>query len=863
MKFLLPLLILACSAVMATAQDISPTPAPPPAEKAPMEAAELPKTASQFLRTEKAPPRSSAGSTRYASKKEPVRVPRFTAPPVIDGQINDLVWQDAAVFGDFLQTQPGDNVAPSHPMEVYMGYDAKNLFVAFKVKQPKDTIRATMKRRDDLGNEDFVGMYLDTFNDKRQAYFIFLNPFGIQTDGIMTDGRGEDGSVDLIMTSKGQLTDDGYVVEVAIPFKSLRYEAGKGKVWGVHLFRRVRGNNNELQSWMPNDRNRSGSLIQSGHITGLEDISTTRQLEINPSFTVSQSGRRSRYTFDGDPAGRYINEGVKGEFGMTAKFSLTPTITLDFAYNPDFAQVEADAPVSTANLRFPVFFPEKRPFFLERIEIFQSGLQVVNTRAIVDPDIAAKITGRRGNNTFGIMYASDNGTSGNLNEDQQEALLECALERQRAGGTAFCPNERIYDKNAEIGVFRFKRDIGRQHNLGFMATTYNFVDRHNNTAGLDGRWQLNKKSVAEFQVVGTNTRGYFYNPNTNADEYRTGNGLGYRVWAERVGRNLYMNYLAQGRSADYRADVGFNSRYDTNYAGSFIRYRTDQDAKKKIIYREFWNETNISYDWQGRGQYLITNTRGTLVLQRQTYIGANLQFGKEWVYENEFGPIRNANQAGAFFGPDAKRSSPFQAVQGFIETTPNKKLFLMFFADYTSGQMDYDFGAGLEGQRASPAYLEWVALCNANPNACVGEGAVKPPALDPGPGNQLTLESTIRYQPTQAFQTQLNYTKRRLVRHDTGEVAFDDNLFSSRSTYQFTRSTFARLRLDYSTLNRRLAPQLVVGWTPSPGTALYAGYTDNISYNGYNPYNGVREPGLITNGRTFFIKASYLFRKSF
>ena len=137
------------------------------------------------------------------------------------------------------------------------------------------------------------------------------------------------------------------------------------------------------------------------------------------------------------------------------------------------------------------------------------------------------------------------------------------------------------------------------------------------------------------------------------------------------------------------------------------------------------------------------------------------------------------------------------------------------------------------------------------------------PRLDPGPGNQLTLQSTIRYQPTTAFQTQLDYTRRRLVRHDTGLVAFDDNLFSSRSTYQFTRNSFARLRLDYSTLNKHVRLQLVVGWTPNPGTAIYLGYTDDLSYNGYNPYTHRFESGLRGNGRTFFIKASYLFRKSF
>ena len=798
--------------------------------------------------TSKAPPKPDAPTPRYASKKEPVRIPRFEVPPVIDGQMNDLVWQNAAAFGDFLQTQPGDNLPPSEPMEVFMGYDAKNLFVAFRVKQKPETVRATVKRRDDLSNEDFVGIYLDTFNDKRQAYFIFLNPLGIQTDGIFTEGRGEDGSVDILMESKGTLTEDGYIVEAAIPFKSLRYEAGKDKVWGLHLFRRVRHNNNELQSWMPNDRSVSSSLNQSGHITGLEEISTTRQLEINPSFTVSQTGRRTKFTFDGDPAGRYVNDGIKGEFGMTAKFGLTPTITLDFAYNPDFAQVEADAPISTANLRFPVFFPEKRPFFLERIEMFQSGLQVVNTRAIVDPDIAAKLTGRRGKNTFGLMYASDNGTPGNLSKDDREDLSRCIQQRQSNPATAntLCDDERIFGKNADIGVFRYKRDIGQQHNLGIFATTYNFVDRHNHTGGFDGRFRFDKKTVAEFQILGTHTRGYFFDPKQGKDVYRTGNGVGYRVWAERAGRNLYMNYLAQGRSPYYEAKVGFTNRVDTNYAGSFIEYTTDRDAKKSIIYKQFWNETNISYDWKGRAQYFITNTRGGIGLQKQTFIGANVQLGFERVYENEFGKVRTATQEGAFFGRPERRA-PFKAVQGIFETTPNKQWYLFLFMDYTWGIMEYDFGAGPDFPRVSRAALLF------------GQGA----ALDPGPGDQFTLESTIRYQPTTAFQTQLNYTKRRMVRHDTGLVAFDDNLFSSRSTYQFTRNTFARIRIDYSTLNRRIRPQFVAGWTPSPGTALYIGYNDDINYNGYNPFTRAHEPGFRGNGRTFFIKASYLFRKSF
>ena len=799
----------------------------------------------------------------YVRKDAPAKIPRVAAPPVIDGQLNDAVWQNAAVFGDFLQTNPGDNIEPANPTEFLMAYDASNLYIAFRVKQPRDKIRATVARRDNIFDDDYVGVFLDTFNDKRQAYCFFFNPLGVQADGTFSEGRGEDYSVDIVMDSKGALTEDGYTVEAAIPFKSLRYEAGKNKQWGIHIYRRVKYNNNELDSWMRNNRSVSGSLTQAGHITGLEDISTTRQIEINPSFTVSQTGRRTRFTLDQNPAGRFVNDGIKGEFGMTAKFGLTPTITLDFAYNPDFAQVEADAPVSTANVRFPIFFQEKRPFFLERIDIFRSGLNVVNTRAIVDPDIAAKLTGRRGKNTFGIMYASDN-APGNYSKDERQSLAQCRIARL-TDADRVCGIDRFVDKNADIGVLRFKRDIGRENSLGMFATTYNFVDRHNNTGGFDGRFRLDPKTVLEFQAIGTTTRGNFYDPDLDRSLYRTGNGLGYRVFLERSGRNLYMNYMLQGRSANYRADVGFTDRVDTNYAGSFIRYQTDSNAKKAIINKRIQTSTNVSFDWKGRAQYFFNDVQGQLALQKQTYIGLDVQYGFERVYENEFGANRNAVRPGAFFGPRPERGNDFKAMQAYIETTPNKQFYIYVFMDYTAGIMEYDFGAGPAFPRASAAYvsyLEQLQQCSvpAPPAFCNG---LEAPGLDPGPGDQLTLQSTIRYQPTSAFQTKLDYTKRRLVRNDTHRVAFDDNLFSWRSTYQFTRNTFARLRLDYSSLNRHVRPQLVVGWTPSPGTAIYLGYNDDVSYNGYNPYTGRLEPGLRGNGRSFFIKASYLFKRSF
>lgn len=790
------------------------------------------------------PGKTDLPSKAFVRKDAPVRIPKLAAPPVIDGVLNDAAWQNAALFGEFLQTNPGDNVPPSSPVEVMMGYDAKTLYIAFHVYEDKSKVRASIARRDNIFDDDYVGVYLDTFNDQRQAYCFFFNPLGIQADGTFAEGNGENYSVDLVYTSKGVLTEDGFTIEAAIPFKALRYTAGKDKNWGLHIFRRFKANNNELDSWMPGNRNVSGSLSKAGKITGLEGIETARQFEISPSITLSESGRRTRYTFDGDPTGRHVNDGVKADIGFTAKLGLTPTTTLDFAYNPDFAQVEADAPVTSANQRFPIFYSEKRPFFLERIDMFKSPMNLVNTRSIVDPDVAAKLTGRAGKNTYGLILASDN-APGNYSPDEREDLLRCQLARN-SDPAKVCSLERFMDKNATVGVLRFKRDVGKESNIGLFGTSYSFIDNHNHTAGLDGRLRLDKKTVFEFQVVGTNSRRNFYSPELDKNEYRTGNGLGYSAWLEHAGRNLYMNFLATGNSRDYRANVGFTSRTDTNFLGSFIQYQTERDAKKKIISKRLNNSTNIRYDWAGRSQYATSNTQGMLALQKQTFVGAGFQWGYERVFEHEFGPVRSATRPGAFFGPSSERSAYQKDFYTFVESTPNKLLFASVVVDYTWGQMDYDFGGGRKYPRASAGAVYFHS-----------------DQLDPGPGNQLTIDTTFRLQPTTALQTQLNFTKIRMVRQDTGLVAFDDNIISSRTTYQFSRYVYTRLRLDYSTLSQRLRPQLVFGWTPSPGKAIYVGYSDDFNRNGWNPYNGVREPGLVSNGRTFFIKMSYLFKKSF
>src|SRR5688572_3540086 len=275
------------------------TPAKPPAVVSPTPAvtASAQPTPSASPGTNKLTGNGAAPATAKGSfvlppeKANPVTIPRFDKPPVIDGKLDEEVWQKAVVLKDFYQIQPGDNVPPSKPTEVLLGYDPKFLYIAFKATDEPDKVRATVAKRDNIFQDDYVGFFLDTFNDKRKAFEVFFNPLGIQGDGILTEGRGEDFSVDLLMESKGIIHETGFNVEVALPFKSIRFEAGKGKLWGAHFFRRIKRFENELDSWMPFNRSVDSNMSQAGHLTGLEGISVERAIELIPSLTVSQNSR--------------------------------------------------------------------------------------------------------------------------------------------------------------------------------------------------------------------------------------------------------------------------------------------------------------------------------------------------------------------------------------------------------------------------------------------------------------------------------------------------------------------------------------------------------------------------------------------
>lgn len=832
-------------------------------------------------------------------KLAPVKIPKIETALTIDGKPDEEMWKQAAVFKDFYQTSPGDNIAPSRPTEAFMMYDEKHLYIAFKCWDEKDKIRASVAKRDEVTGEDNVRLWLDTYNDQRRAYVLAFNPFGIQQDGIYTEGQGADFSVDIVMESKGVIEEWGWSVEIKIPFKSLRYTAGKGKMWGFNAARNIDRFNDEFDQWLPDDRNISGFLVKHGKITGLDEIKTERTLEIVPSITVSETGSRKRTIPNSgfnnprgrfDPVfnpfgiqepGKFTNDPAKQDIGVNIKYTITPNVTLDAAINPDYAEIEADAPVVTANQRFPIFFQEKRPFFLEGKEIFETALSPFYSRTIVDPDMAAKLTGKIGKVSFGFLAASDN-APGNYSEDERTNLAICQ-ELQLTDPSRVCALDEFVDKNALFGVLRVKRDFGVNNNVGFFATARVFPQNRNFVGGFDGTFKLDPKTVMTFQVLGTHSKKRFFDSDfflrddlsRGADPYRSGNGFGY-YWSLDYTTDRHGYFLeALGRTSDYRADAGFTRRTNTNTIFGVNRFSTKSKPKSTLI-RASWNQfARMNFDWNGRSQGALIGTNVNLSLQGNLFIYAEGGWGYERLFEEEFGFKRNParNVEGAFFGaPERSTHQPYFSVNA--NKTVSKKLSLYGFIGSIFNAYDFDFGGGGKFLRVSPAYrayltsaafqnyLQALAAWQANP---VGNRPEPPnePGLDPGTGWQFDVNVGGEYKPIDPLRISLDVTKSRLKRNDNGETAFDTNIFSMRSTYQFSRFTYTRLRLDYDTLSRRVGGQFLFGWNPNPGTAFYVGYNDNFNYNGFSPYTGQLEPRFERNSRTFFIRASYLFRKSF
>ncbi|MDQ3289417.1 MAG: carbohydrate binding family 9 domain-containing protein [Pseudomonadota bacterium] len=402
----------------------------------------------------------------------PLSAPRVDADITVDGQLDEAAWQQATRVELSYEIQPGDSTDASVATTAYIAHTDDALLIAFDARDPEPSqIRAFLRDRDALFRDDHAGVMLDTFDDQRRAYQFFVNPLGVQADRVKEEASGkEDDAWDGLWTSAAQITDSGYRIEMRIPFATLRFRSADGaRRWGVRFLRARPRENPYLYANQRIERGARCDLCSMRKLEGFAGIGQGRGLEITPTLTVAQAQSREESGWRG--------EGVQIEPGVDVAWTPSPSLTLSATLNPDFSQVESDTAQLDLSTNFALFFPEKRPFFLEAADTFSTPLQVLYTRQIADPDFGVRVTGRAGSDAYGAVLARDAGT---------QLLIPGAL------GSRF----RLLDRPSDAAFARYRHDFEGQASVGAVMTARNGDGYHNALAGFDGRWQRGNHTLS-------------------------------------------------------------------------------------------------------------------------------------------------------------------------------------------------------------------------------------------------------------------------------------------------------------------------------------------------------------------------------
>ncbi|HYI13638.1 MAG TPA: DUF5916 domain-containing protein [Thermoanaerobaculia bacterium] len=529
-----------------------------------------------------------------------------TAPIRIDARLDEPAWAAATAVPVAYEWYPSDNTAAPVETEALVTYDERNLYVAFRAKDPQPArIRARYSERDAASEDDLVGFYIDPFNDDRRAYQFRVNPLGVQIDAINSDVEGtEDLTWDAIWDSAGMLTADGYVVEVSVPLQQLRIPSGStAQTWGflavreyprdvVHRLRSVR-----------TDQNRNCLVCQFQDLHGFAIGRSGRNVEVTPTLTGTNED-----AFDA---------------GISARWAITPGTSLQATLNPDFSQVEADAAQLDVNTRFALFFPEKRPFFVEGADIFETRLPLVFTRTIADPSGGVKLTGKSGSHLWGGLFARDEITNLLIPGDESSTIT-------------------FLDRPSTSAFGRYRAEVGKSATVGGLLTARRGNDYENTVLAADSFYRATERDSLRGQFAGSRTRypDEIVTGFAQPDGSFTGHAarLGYshsdRAWS------WGGNYTES--SPEFRADSGFMNQVGVRSANAYLerRIRGAADRWFRNIYISTGADVTREYggEWTEWGGDFGATYQGP----RQTTINFNLAPNQEYFAGTTYRNFRHA-----------------------------------------------------------------------------------------------------------------------------------------------------------------------------------------------------------------------------
>ena len=714
----------------------------------------------------------------------------------------------------FIQNSPRDGEPETEKTEVWLGYTKSTLYFVFICHDHHiNQLSGHLARRENILNDDNVSVLLDPFQDHRKGVLFTVNPAGVQADAAWDEINGQDYSYDQVWDSDGQVTRDGWMALIAIPFRSLRFRPD-GSDWGV-VFGRNFPRNSELDFWPRVAANISGTLSQEGTLHGIKGVTGSHNLQINP-YVLGQNER----TLDNiDPLNpSFSSRHLEGTAGGEVKAILKDSIVFDATINPDFSDIESEQPQFTVNQRYPVYFPELRPFFMENANYFATPISLVYTRNIIHPEYGVRMTGKTGHTNIGLFVVDD-----------------------REPGQSVEPGDPLYNKRATNAVGRVSQDLGKGSSIGAIYTDEEFGQGWNRIGGVDFTARMTDKWTATGQMVESSTKGTM--DSGNPATYSAGPASNFQLQRSGHAFNMYSSY--QDYSIGFQTQLGFIQ--SSNFRSGQTHATYQWFPKHKMV-QSYGLETNqdIAFDHLGNRVFHYSSFDPFILLPRKIVIAPIIGQNSDTLLPQNYPLLAQNRNFTENLGGFVIRGSPFPQIHFNINS-------------FRGGNVNYNPVTCSATPPIAPSCL---------PSLMNQETAQVLFTLQPI--RQLTADNTylldrdhsvadgaLVYE-SQVFRTKVNYQFTRAI--------------SARMIVEYD-STLANPAETSLLRTKQVGTEALFTWLPHPGTAIYVGYNNDLQNlnrslcnrlpgGACDPNNTVapRAPQFLNDGREIYVKASYLFR---
>jgi hypothetical protein len=713
----------------------------------------------------------------------------------VDGSLSENEWALCSVGSNFCEIEPDDNIEAPVKTEAKVLYDDFYIYFGFTCfDNDMSKLRVNLSDRDYIWNDDYVGAIFDTYCDDKQGYEVFVNPFGIQGDALWTPSAELD-SYDMVFTSNAKIYKDRWTVEIAVPFKSIRFPDKNKQQWKIHFIRTMPRDSRVQMSWAQVSRDDPSFMGQAGFINGINGIKSGKNIEILPYVIGGVTGY---LTDPNNPDSKFKADSViKGDFGIGLKYGFTSNLTGELVYNPDFSQVESDAAQVDVNSASALFFDEKRPFFLESSSTFSTYVNVIYTRMINKPYLAAKLTGKVGDFEIGYIGAYDKNPQFIIPYD-------------------YGSNYRIFGDSVRslANALRIKKSLKGESFLGFIMTNralWKDGRQGSNTVfGFDGNFNFFKNWYFIFQALGYHTK-------------ELNDTLLYNS-TRKFGKDKEYTMAFDGETFSAFGGYAELYRQTRNWNGGVTLSLAPPEGRRDVGYMTSNNFRSVT-TWQDFNIY----PEKSFVLRFAPAFDAGLRYDynnrikEQWFIPNFFVQFKNLiNMDGGFLVVNNENYEDVyhqNVNRGWINFNVNT-------FDAVRGGCFFEMGKYIVRFK-NPSY--------------VGYGFNAEAWLTLKPVNRLSIEN--------------NYTYSELSKEAGGEKLYTGYILRNKTSFQFTRGLFLRLVTQYDSFSRRFDVDPLFSYKWNPFTIFYIGSTHDV-----HEYNTGDRKRLVETSRQFFAKFQYLFR---